>query len=251
MSDTRELGSGRIRETATGCERGAERPERMAETRIRPDPNDDQALVAAWVNGNDAAAFARLVELHEAYVFKVVLSVLGPGYEGDAPDVVQDVFVRVARQLEHFRGDSRFRTWLHRLAVNLALDRRRRARWRRPHVDPAILERTPTPNGADDPFVSAEAAERRRVVGQCLEVLPDGVRSIIHFHYWLDLSADDIATLLQVPIGTVKSHLHRGRKLLYHAMCVKGLKDAQQARGVRAIARRSQPCQAAPVATLG
>jgi RNA polymerase sigma-70 factor (ECF subfamily) len=187
------------------------------------DPDADEALVGAWVDRGEPTAFARLVTRHQTYVFRLALSVLGPGYEGDAQDVAQDVFIRVAGHLQDFRGESTFRTWLRRLALNLALDRRRRARWRKPHVDAAILDQRPADAGADDPFTSAEAAERARVVRACLDVLPDAVRSVVHLHYWLDLSVDEIAATLHVPAGTVKSHLHRGRKLLSHAMTVKGL----------------------------
>jgi RNA polymerase sigma-70 factor (ECF subfamily) len=183
----------------------------------------DEALVNAIVNRGDPAAFARLVTLYQGYVFTLALSVLGPGGEGDAQDVAQDVFIRVAGHLQDFRGTGAFRTWLRRVALNLALDRRRLARWRRPHVDAAVLERRPTTDGADDPFASAEAAERTRAVGRCLECLPASVRSVIHLHYWLECSVEEIAAALQIPAGTVKSHLHRGRKLLFQAMKAGGL----------------------------
>jgi len=184
------------------------------------------------VNNADSAAFERLVGLHQAYVFRLALSVLGPGYEGDAEDVAQEVFIRVAGHLHEFRGESRFRTWLHRLTLNLAVDRRRRPRWRKPHLDPAILDRCPTTDRGDDPFLTAEAAERTRAMQGCLETLPDSLRSVIHLRYWMDLQVDDIAATLQIPLGTVKSHLHRGRDLLFRAMQARGL-AAEGPRGRR------------------
>jgi len=186
-------------------------------------PDADALLVQACVQRGDQAAFAALVARYQDYVFRLAVSVLGVGGEGDAQDVTQDVFIRVADHLREFRGDSAFRTWLRRLALNLAVDRRRRARWHKPHVDGAVLDERPTTDRADDPFASAEAAERRRAVGACLDVLPDAARTVIHLHYWLDLSVEEIAATLQVPAGTVKSTLHRGRKLLHHAMKVRGL----------------------------
>lgn len=175
------------------------------------------------MNNADSAAFARLVGLHQAYVFRLALSVLGPGYEGDAEDVAQDVFIRVAGHLHEFRGESRFRTWLHRLTLNLAVDRRRRPRWRQPHLDPAVLDRCPTTDRGDDPFLTAEAAERTRAMHGCLDTLPDSLRRVIHLRYWMDLQVDDIAATLHIPLGTVKSHLHRGRNLLFRAMQARGL----------------------------
>ncbi len=187
-------------------------------TRPGGDHDPDDALVDAWVNRADEPAFARLVERHQGYVFRLTLSVLGPGFEGDAEDVTQEVFIRVAARLHEFRGESLFRTWLHRLAFNMAVDRRRRARWRKPHVDPALLEARAATGERDDPFVSAVATERRRAVRSCLESLPDDLRSVIHLHYWMDLQVEDIAEMLRIPLGTVKSQLHRGRALLLRAM---------------------------------
>lgn len=190
----------------------------------RPRSQDtDWELVERWVSRGDVAAFERLVELHQAYVFRIALSVLGPGFEPDAQDVAQEVFVRAAGQLQHFRGDSRLRTWLHRLAINTALNCRRRPRWRKPHVDATVLERRPSSACGDDPYLSTAAAERRRAVHEALDALPDSVRTVIHLHYWLDLSVDAIASALRMPVGTVKSHLHRGRKMLFKAMKAAGV----------------------------
>jgi len=186
-------------------------------------PDPDEALVEAWVDRGDAAAFERLVEQYQGYVFRLALSVLGPGCEGDAQDVTQEVFVKIAGQLKHFRGESRFRTWLHRLALNMAFNCRRRPRWRKPHLDLSVLDHRPTPCGADDPYLSAAAAERRRVVSESLDGLPDSLRTVIHLHYWLDVPVEGIASMLEMPTGTVKSHLHRGRQLLFKAMQARGL----------------------------
>lgn len=189
-------------------------------------PDPDEVLVDAWVSRGDPIAFARLVELHQAYVFRLALSILGPGFQADAEDVAQEVFLHVARRLDGFRRESRFRTWLHRLALNAALDRRRRPRWRRPHVDAEVLERLATADCADDPFVSSAVAERNRAVSECLAALPYSLRRVIHLRYWLGLTTDEIAATLQIPAGTVKSHLHRGRRVLFRALQAKGLSCA-------------------------
>jgi RNA polymerase sigma-70 factor, ECF subfamily len=185
--------------------------------------DDDMALVDACVTDGDRAAFATLVERYQKWVFRLALSVLGPGGAGDAQDITQEVFVRLAAHLKDFRGESSFRTWLRRLAVNLAIDRRRHARWRKPHVSLSALDERRATDRGEDPYRSAEAEERARAVAMCLGVLPDEMRSVIHLHYWMDLPADEIAAALQIPTGTVKSRLHRGRKLLYHAMHARGL----------------------------
>ncbi len=203
-------------------------------TRPARDLDPDGVLVEAWVNRADEAAFARLVERHQGYVFRLALSVLGPGFEGDAEDVTQEVFIRVAERLHEFRGESTFRTWLWRLAFNMAMDRRRRPRWRKPHVDPTLLEARAATGETDDPFVSAVAAERRRALRSCLETLPDGLRSVIRLRYWMDLQIEDIAGMLQIPCGTVKRHLYRGRELLLRAMRARDDDGPRLARGGRA-----------------
>jgi RNA polymerase sigma-70 factor (ECF subfamily) len=195
----------------------------MAEAAPLQAADADMALVDACVTRGDQEAFATLVGRYQKWVFRLALAVLGTGGVGDAQDITQEVFVRLAAHLKDFRGDSTFRTWLRRLAVNLAIDRRRHARWRKPHVSlNALDERRATARG-DDPYRSAEAAERTKAVARCLGVLPDEMRSVIHLHYWMDLPAEEIAVALQIPTGTVKSRLHRGRKLLHHAMKAKGL----------------------------
>jgi RNA polymerase sigma-70 factor (ECF subfamily) len=194
-----------------------------ADTAADQVPDRDRALVDAWVAHGDPSAFAALVERYQKWVFRLALAVLGPGGVGDAQDVTQEAFVRLAAHLKDFRGDSAFRTWLRRLAVNLAIDRRRHARWRKPHVSLSALDDRREADRGDDPYWSAEAAERTRAVARCLGVLHVGMRSVIHLHYWLDLPAEEIAVALQIPTGTVKSRLHRGRKLLYHAMRASGL----------------------------
>jgi len=205
----------------------------------------DEALVDAWVTRGDSSALAQLVSLHQTYVFRVALSVLGPGFEADAEDVAQEAFIRAAERLQGFRSECRFRTWLHRLTLNLALDRRRRSRWRRPHLDLAVLERRPASDARDDPFTSAADAERTRALRECLDALPDSVRSAIHLRYWLDLAVEDIAATLMLPLGTVKSHLHRGRTLLFRAMLARGLGPDRRMSRPRTLAHP------APVGALG
>ncbi len=178
------------------------------------EPDHDSVLVAAYVTRGDEAAFSALVERHHRWVFRLVLSVLGPGGVGDAQDITQDVFVRVAGQLRDFRHESAFTTWLRRVALNLAIDRRRHARWRVPHVSLAALKDRRTANPNEDPHRSAEAKEKTRDVARSLWVLPEGIRKAIYLHYWMDLRPEEIAVRLQIPAGTVKSRLHRGRKML-------------------------------------
>ncbi len=162
----------------------------------------------------DATAFAELVAREKERVFRVALSVLGPGSEAEAEDVTQEVFVRAYRSLTSFRGESRLSTWIYRLAFNLAVDHRRRLGRRREQPDPGPLEVAPDAAPSSDPYRRARQAERSRAVRRALARLPEERRAVLHLHYWMGHTVAEIGELLDLPAGTVKSHLHRAREAL-------------------------------------
>jgi RNA polymerase sigma-70 factor (ECF subfamily) len=169
-----------------------------------------------------AQRFEELVAQHRDRVFRVALSVFGPGGEGEAEEVAQEVFVRLHRSLASFRGESALSTWLHRIAFNLAVDRRRLARWRKPHLGEEVLRGRPAPDGDSDPQAAASARQRQRAVRLCLEGLSARNRSVLYLFYWLDRSVAEIAEELELPAGTVKARLARGRERLGRCLETKG-----------------------------
>lgn len=172
---------------------------------------DDEPVVAEYLRTRDPELFRVLVERHQARVFRLVTALLGPFADTDAQEVTQEVFLRVHERLASFRGEARFASWLYRLAYNRTLEHRRRARLRLPHVPVDTLEARATAGG---PYEAAAERERQRRVERLLEGLPDLYRSIVYLHYWLDASVEEIAELLAVPAGTVKSYLSRARQRL-------------------------------------
>ena len=171
----------------------------------------DEAIVAEYLRSRDPELFRVLVERHQVRVFRLVAGLLGPFADTDAQEVTQEVFLRTHDRLAGFRGEARFSSWLYRLAYNRTLEHRRRARLRLPHVPIDTLDERAVGTG---PFEAAAERERQRQVERLLEGLPDLYRSIVHLYYWLDTSVDDIAELLAVPEGTVKSYLSRARQRL-------------------------------------
>lgn len=169
---------------------------------------DDEAAVFAFVRKRDPALFDLLVERYQHRVFRLVVSLLGPYADLDAEEVTQEVFLRAYRRLETFRGESRFSTWLYRLAYNRTLEYRRRARIRMPHVPVETVQSI-----ADTPAEQHDH-EREQLVAVLLEQLPDVYRTVINMYYWLDCSVEEIAETLAVPPGTVKSYLFRARRRL-------------------------------------
>jgi RNA polymerase sigma-70 factor (ECF subfamily) len=125
-----------------------------------------------------------------------------------ADDLTQDIFVRVWQKLSTFRGDSAFSTWLHRLAVNVIIERFRSQaseRLRFTDDDEMVAERAPVAPVAHVERLSLEAA---------LEQLPDGARRIFVLHEVEGYKHDEIAGLLDIAVGTSKAQLHRARMLL-------------------------------------
>ncbi len=167
-------------------------------------------LLARCIQG-DSQAFAQLVASVQTYVYNLAYRLLHD--EDEAHDLAQDALLRAWRTLPSFRGESRFTTWLYRLVVNLGLNRL--ARLQRRHEAPleGPLPPDPSPLGAD-PREIVGAAERRRLIWQAVDALPDKYRVAITLYYQHECSYQEIADILQLPINTVKTHLARARHQL-------------------------------------
>ncbi len=172
----------------------------------------DEELVGQYLKTGKDHFFAILVRRYKEKVFRLVLSVLGPSFTEEAEEVVQEVFLTVHRSLKQFRCDSRFGTWLYRIAFNRSIDWRRKPHLRFRHSDEGALlqqasrERSPLRQVTDQ--------ERRERVLESIEDLSEPGRSVIFLHYWLGQSVSEIAEYLDLKSSTVKSHLFRARKLL-------------------------------------
>jgi RNA polymerase sigma-70 factor (ECF subfamily) len=153
----------------------------------------------------------------------LVAGILGPAFSADAEDATQEVFLHAYRKLGSFRGDSRFSTWLYRLAYNRALDYRRRLVRR---LDLPLDEEAAGGDLAPDDFPAGGlrraaaplgdtlARERARELHEKLSRLSQPQRTAVHLHYWLGCSIVEISELMNVKPATVKSHLFRARRAL-------------------------------------
>lgn len=184
---------------------------------------DDASLVREFQRTGDHAPFNALVGRHREAVFRLILSILGPGREGAAEELAQEVFLKAFRKLDQFRGKARFSSWLYRIAYNQALDHRSRARFRTPQVEPSVLEATPSADPDDDPAARLAQARAASAVDGCLADLPHPYRSALYLFYWLDMTVPEIGATLGAPDGTVKSYLHRGRARLHQLLTEKGI----------------------------
>lgn len=187
---------------------------------------DDALLVQAFQRTGDDAHFRTLVERHRGPVFRLVLSLVGPGHRGAAEELTQDVFLKVYRKLGQFRGDAKFSTWLYRIAYNHAARYRSRTWFRTPHYGAEVLEMTQSNRPQDDPFGMTADGRTASVIKDCLAELPHLYRSVLHLHYWMGMTVSEISATLSAPEGTVKSYLHRARARLHALLAKKGISDA-------------------------
>jgi RNA polymerase sigma-70 factor, ECF subfamily len=178
----------------------------------------DEVLVHRF-NEGDRDAFALLVERHERRVYNVAYRILGR--EEDARDATQDAFLAALRKLSGFRGEARFTTWMHRVTVNACYDLlRKQSRQPMLHLVADDDERAPEPGPPvedhGDEVASTTDVER------ALAEVPIEFRAVLVLHDLQDVAYEEIARILEVPIGTVKSRLHRGRIALARAMGLAG-----------------------------
>lgn len=179
-----------------------------------PEDESDDQLVRRSVAG-ETGAFSALVQRHERRVYAVCLRILGD--PDDAADASQDAFLTLFRKLDQFRGDAAFTTWMHRVTVNACYDLLRKRR-RQPLLrmvgdedDPVSEMGPPHADHADEIAGTHDAAA-------ALALVPDEFRVVLVLADVEDLPYEQIARILDIPVGTVKSRVHRGRIALAKAM---------------------------------
>ncbi len=169
----------------------------------------DRELVKLSQEGNQEA-FNELVERHQEKVLNSVYRFSSNW--GDAQDITQRAFINAWKNLSNFKGDSAFSTWLYRIAFNQSISyRREKGRHRAVSIHAEDGEKGLDPGYEADPASPMEATEKERQVHQVLAQLEEEDRKIIVLKDLKDLSYDEIAAILEVPKGTVRSRLHRAR----------------------------------------
>jgi RNA polymerase sigma-70 factor (ECF subfamily) len=160
----------------------------------------------------DPEAFARLLLEQQDYVYTLALRVLRDPEE--AADVTQEVFLHVWQGLPSFRRESRFTTWLYRIATNACLNRLRQLRREREIVRLDEVPAEALPPAEADPQREAWEQERRSLVWRAVGRLQTGYRLVVTLFYQHGLKVSEIAQVLGIPVGTVKTYLHRARQAL-------------------------------------
>lgn len=173
--------------------------------------SEDETLVVRWREGNHDA-FTELVDRHKGNVYWLVRRMVG---SEQAEDFTQETFLRAYQALPRFRGDCSFRTWLARIARNLCLtEMEKRGRFKKQFsfeedAEEAVC-RIP-PHSIPNLERQIERQELSRVVHACLDRLPERFRTMLTLFYLNEIRYEEIAEIMEMPLGTVKAYIHRAR----------------------------------------
>lgn len=172
--------------------------------------NNDQLYIERVLKG-DANSFAVLVDNYKDMVFSLALKVMKNREE--AEEVSQDTFIKAYRSLKNFKGDSKFSTWLYRIAYHNCMDRLKKVarKYNTDTIDEVVENKI---RATDDVLQTIERKERAEMIKECLNELPEDERSILWFFYFEELSLKEITQVTEFSENNVKVKLHRARKKL-------------------------------------
>lgn len=188
--------------------------ERPAGNRGRPaEQETDEELVERALA--EPEAFNQLVVRYQNRIYTLAYRMVGNA--NDANDMAQDAFIRAFRHLGTFHQGRRFAPWLYRIAINLCLD------YRREQVPTVSLDKQELAQHDPSPEACAMQRETRERVQQAILSLPPKYRAVIALRHFQDLSYEEIATAMDLPINTVRTHLFRAREALRKVLQSDGL----------------------------
>jgi RNA polymerase sigma-70 factor (ECF subfamily) len=211
-----------------------------ASVRLDEARQEELALIEGLRNGAESA-YEKLIAMYQQPVYNLVYRLLNDPCDGC--DVVQEVFVKIFRNIKAFRGQSSLKTWVYRIALNEAHNRRRWfGRHKRHEVD---LERDDAmaglslqdtlPDSGSSPFELALSVEAQKLIEEALQALSPSFREAVVLRDVEELSYEEIADVLGINIGTVKSRILRGREALRKEMATRmGEETSSRAPGGRA-----------------
>ena len=173
--------------------------------------NDDDYYIKKTLEG-DSNSFNVLVERYQNMVFALALKMLK--HREESEEVSQDTFIKVYKSLSKFNGESKFSTWIYRIAYNTCLDRIKKNSKYNNNVE--INEITSNEiSHTESIFDSLENKERSIIVKQCMDKLPEDERIIIHLFYFEELNLKEIVEIVSMTEGNMKVKLFRARKKLF------------------------------------
>jgi len=177
----------------------------------------NELLLISRARGGDRDAFGALVEQYRDNVYRLAYRMCGNAY--DADEAAQEAFVAAWRALPNFRGDAKFSTWLYRLTTNAAIDVMRREKRHQTVGDGEMVDLA---DDADSPQETVERTEQQEAVQKALATLSEEYREVLLLRYMEELDYAEIAEVLLLPSGTVKSRINRAKVALKTALLKSG-----------------------------
>jgi len=174
-------------------------------------PNTDQLDIEMVLAGN-VNAFANIIARYKDFVYTVVIRMVKNREE--AEEISQDTFIKAFQSLSNFKGESKFSTWLYTIAYRKALDSIKKSK-RTISSETIDLVNEGNLGLIQNGLDYLEAKERREIIQNCVQQLPEGMAAAITFYYFEDLSTKEIATIMELSQDNVKIKLYRGRKKLF------------------------------------
>lgn len=174
-------------------------------------PGTDEELAASAQRG-DLRAYGELVERYQRLVFRVIWSRGGAGRE-DVEDLAQETFVKAWERLDTYDPTRPFKAWIARIAGNTAIDRHR-SDSRQPRMSDLDDVSATISSDAPDPAAAVIGGEERTMLLTRLRELPEHYREVVVLRFVEELSYEEIAETLDLPMGSVKTRIFRGRELL-------------------------------------
>jgi len=193
------------------------------------EPGDDRLLVRRCLKG-DERAFGQLVSQYEGALYRLAWRMMR--HEEEARDVVQETFLRVFRALHTYDQNRKFSTWILRICTNLCIDRYRRRRMKLLSIDASEEEeRRPIVlvDQGRSPVDQYQRGAMRATLDRLVQRLPAIYRVVIELRYKQCLAYEEIAAVLEIPLGTVKARLHRAHRHLKGLLAEAGI-GADEAR---------------------
>ena len=158
--------------------------------------------------------FENIIELYKGRVFNMLYKILPD--KSIIEDVAQEVFIRIYKGLPYFREKSKFTTWLYRIVHNVAISELRKKRPQ--HSDDIEIDKLVSFSNETDQVKLLTEKQIKEKIDSALNLLPENFRTVLILYYMEELSYNDIAETLDLPIGTVKTYLFRGKKMLRHIL---------------------------------
>ena len=172
------------------------------------DAEDPLAKLALAARDGDGVAFTRLYERTRDLAWKALYSVVGPS--PDLEDLLQESYLQLLKSLKGFRGDSKVTTFLHRVCVNTAL---MHLRSRRRHPEDPTDELPQSEAGPEaSPERAAEVTQAVKLTRNALAKMSEEKAAVVAYHDLMGLGPEEISQLVDAPVNTVRSRLHRGRQ---------------------------------------